>query len=85
MDCLRATIPSAKLSGIFNLPPALKNRRVQVIITPDDNDIAENIMTTRPFDKANQKCNIGCCPEVPELPDSFFDPLPEEELQAWEL
>jgi len=21
---------------------------------------------------------------VPELPDSFFDPLPEEELEAWE-
>jgi len=21
---------------------------------------------------------------VPELPDSFFDPLPDEELEAWE-
>ena len=23
--------------------------------------------------------------KVPPLPDSFFDPLPEEELQAWEM
>ena len=22
---------------------------------------------------------------IPELPDSFFDPLPEEDLQAWGL
>jgi len=23
--------------------------------------------------------------KIPPLPDSFFDPLPEEELQAWGL
>ena len=34
----------------------------------------------------NPKCklNMGFI-EGPELPDSFFEPLPEEDLQAWGL
>ena len=37
-------------------------------------------------EKPNYKCNVGFLKgKVPELPDSFFDPLPEEDLQAWGL
>ena len=35
---------------------------------------------------AHQKRKIGFLKDkVPPLPDSFFDPLPEEDLQAWGL
>jgi hypothetical protein len=37
-------------------------------------------------ENTNYRCNIGFLKDkVPELPDSFFDPLPEEDLQAWGL
>ena len=77
MEYLRQTISSAKLIGIFELPPALRDKRVEVIILPAENNDVE--------EKPNYKCNIGCCPDIPELPDSFFEPLPEEELEAWGL
>ena len=34
--------------------------------------------------KPNFKCRVGFL-DIPPLPDSFFDPLPEEELRAWGL
>ena len=34
--------------------------------------------------KPNFKCQIGFL-DVPKLPASFFEPLPEEELEAWGL
>ena len=43
------------------------------------------------FDKkegkaVSQKRQLGFLKDkVPPLPDSFFDPLPEEDLQAWGL
>jgi len=76
MEFVRQTIASEQLSGIFNLPPALRDTRVEVIILP-----VEDIAKERP----RQRVKLGFLKDkVPELPDSFFDPLPEEDLQAWE-
>ena len=75
MEYLRKTIGSAKLSSIFDLPMALRNKIVEVIILPAEENMAETIKTKRP---------LGFV-KVPPLPESFFDPLPEEEIQAWEL
>jgi len=73
MEYLRQTVSSAELSGVFTLPPALLNRKVQVIVLPDESTVSE---------QPNYKCNIGFSKGA-EVPDSFFDPLPEEDLQAW--
>ena len=75
MEYLRQTINSDKLSGIFSLPPALRNKQVDIIILPAENDVEK---------KTNFKCQLGFL-DIPPLPESFFDPLPEEELQAWGL
>ena len=76
MDYIRQTIRSDKLSGIFDIPPKLRNKKVEVLIFQAENN------TEKPKGTA---CKIGCYPDLPELPDSFFDPLPEEDLQAWWL
>jgi len=75
MEYIRQTISSNKLIGIFNIPLALRDKEVDVIIVPAGNDVGE---------KPNCKCNLGFW-DGPKLPDSFFDPLPEEDLQAWGL
>ena len=75
MEYIRQTISSNKLIGIFNIPLALRDKEVDVIIVPAGNDVGE---------KSNYKCNLGYW-DGPELPDVFFDPLPEEDLQAWGL
>jgi len=76
MEYLRQTIGSDKLSGIFDLPPALRDKKVEVIILPAEENVSEK---PKP-----QKRQLGFLKDkVPPLPDSFFDPLPEEELQLW--
>ena len=76
MEYLRQTIGSAELNNIFKLPQSLRNKWVEVIILPaENNDITE---------KPKPKRQLGFV-DVPPLPESFFDPLPEEELQAWGL
>ena len=75
MDYLRQTIASTELNDIFILPPALRDKQVEVIILPAENDIVE---------KPKPKRRLGFV-KVPPLPESFFDPLPEEEIQAWGL
>jgi len=75
MDYLRQTIGSAELSGIFDLPQALQNTEVEVIILPAQNGKEK---------ERGYKLQLGFL-DLPPLPDSFFDPLPEEELQAWGL
>ena len=77
MEYLRQTIASDKLNGIFNLPPALRDKKVEVIILPAEEE--ENVS-----EKPNYALKLGFV-DVPPLPDSFFDPLPEEDLQAWGL
>jgi len=75
MECVRQTIDSAKLSGVLELPQGFFGKRVELIIWP-----AEDIAS----EQHKPKRQLGFV-DVPPLPDSFFDPLPEEELQAWGL
>ena len=75
MEYISKTIGSTELSGIFEIPPSLRDRKVQVIILPVENELTE---------VPNYKCNIGFAKGA-EVPDSFFEPLPEEDLQAWGL
>ena len=75
MDYVRQTVSSNELGGIFDLPPSLIGKKVQVIILP-----AEDTTQEQPKSKIRK---LGFMPGPP-LPDSFFDPLPEEDLQAWE-
>jgi len=78
MEYISKTMASAELSGVFDLPVALRNRRVRVIVLPEDeNDIITN-------EKINYSCNIGFAKGA-EIPDSFFEPLSEEDLQLWGL
>ena len=76
MEYLRQTIGSAELSGIFEIPPALRNRKVQVIILPAEDATPEELNP--------KKRPLGFAKGA-EIPDSFFEPLSEEELQAWGL
>ena len=76
MEYIRQTINSTELSGIFEIPPILQNRKVQVIILP-----AEDAAVPEPKAKKRQ---LGFAKGA-EIPDSFFEPLPEEDLQAWGL
>ena len=76
MDYIRQTVSSNELDSIFNLPPNLRDTTVEVIILPLNNNVE---ITPK------HSVKMGFLKDkVPELPDSFFDPLPEEELQAWE-
>ena len=77
----RQTVSGADLNSVFmNIPQSLRNRRVEVIVLPADNPDA----VAEP--KSKRQLNLDfLAGKVPSLPDSFFDPLPEEELQAWGL
>ena len=75
MEYLSQTMNSSELCGVIALPPSLRNRRVQIIVLPN-----EEINSEEP----NCKCNIGIAKGA-DIPDSFFEPLPEEDLQAWGL
>ncbi|MCL2197908.1 MAG: hypothetical protein FWB80_03190 [Defluviitaleaceae bacterium] len=75
MEYVRQTLGSDMLSGLFNLPQSLRNKKVEVIILPAQNETSES---------PNYEVKLGFL-DGPPLPDSFFDPLPEEDLQAWGL
>jgi len=63
----------------IKVPPTLRNRKVQVIILPIEDDLE----TVR--EPQTKKIKLGFLKDkIPELPDSFFEPLPEEDLKAWE-
>ena len=75
MEYVRKTMDSSILNKLFDIPPALHNKMVEVIILPAENNSADII---------KQKIQLGFV-KGPPLPESFFDPLPEEELRAWGL
>jgi len=78
MEYLNKTINSAELSDIFEIPFMLRDKKVQVSVLPASDEDDE-----RPKYKKRQ---LGFLKDIiPPLPDSFFDPLPEEDLQAWGL
>ena len=81
MEYVHQTIGSSALSDIFDLPPTLRNKEVEVIILP-----MQKKEEAKQEYKQGFKVNMGFLKgKVPELPDSFFDPLPEEDLEAWGL
>ena len=61
-----------------------ERRRVVITVMEDiqKSDIAQNAINLE--EKPNYKCRIGFL-DIPPLPESFFEPLPEEELEAWGL
>ena len=75
MDFVRQTIDGAELNRIINLPPMLRNTQVEVIVLP--------IATAESVNVNNTKRPIGFARGA-EVPDSFFEPMSEEELQLWE-
>jgi len=75
MDYIRKTMDSTFLYKLFDIPPALRDKKVEVIILPAENIVGENVI---------QKIQLGFV-KGPPLPESFFDPLPEEDLLAWGL
>ena len=75
MTHYRKTMGSAALSGMFDLPLELRDREVEVIILPKDAAADE-------APKQERRLHFV---DAPPFPESFFDPLPEEELQAWGL
>ena len=75
MDFVRQTIDGAELNRIINLPPMLRNTQVEVIVLP--------IVTAESVNVNNAKRPIGFARGA-EVPDSFFEPMSEEELQLWE-
>ena len=77
MEYIRQTINSYKLSDIFAIPRSLQGKMVEVIILPVENSAKEEPKREIKFGFIQDK--------VPPLPDSFFEPLPEEELQLWGL
>jgi hypothetical protein len=81
MEYVRQTIGSSVLNGIIEIPPTLRNRDVQVIILPAENEVVE---APKNENLQGYKLNTGFMPGA-EIPDSFFEPLPEEDLQAWGL
>lgn len=76
MECIRQTIGSSALDGIIDIPLTLRNKKVQIIVLPAEDDTAEQ--------PKSQKRQFGFA-KGPEVPSSFFEPLSEEELQAWGL
>jgi len=76
MEYHRQTIGSSALADIIDLPPSLKDKKVEIIVLPVEN--SNNLNMPSP------KRQLGFI-DVPPIPDSFFEPLPEEELQAWGL
>ena len=76
MEYICKTMGSSELGGIFEIPPSLRNRKVQVIILPAEDNV--------PGEQKPQKRPLGFAKGA-EIPDSFFEPLSEEELQLWGL
>jgi len=77
MEYVSQTITSTDTGINIEVPPTLRNRKVQVIVLPVE-DTTQEQEPQKP-----KKRKLGFMPGPP-LPDSFFDPLPEEDLQAWE-
>jgi hypothetical protein len=73
MEFARVVVHSDLLDKI-SLPPGLKNRQVEVIVLPAGEKKHEQ-KSERPIGFAKGA----------EIPDSFFEPLSEEELRAWGL
>ena len=80
----------AYYDGVAFVPiePVNAIRNQQAVITLVDfvetAPVSTDDSTAEP-QKPKHKRRLGFVTEVPPLPESFFDPLPEEELQLWGL
>jgi len=75
MEYVRKTVDSTSLYGLFDIPLALRDTKVEVIILPAEVNAGGRAKAKRQLDFI----------KAPPLPSCFFDPLTEEELQAWGL
>ena len=76
MEYVRQTVSGAELNNLIKLPPMLRNSQVEVIVLPVVNSVVAK--------KQKAKRQIGFANGA-EIPESFFEPLSEEELRAWGL
>jgi len=76
MEYIRQVVTGDKLADIFDIPQAFRKKKADVIILFSD-DYVDKI-------QKSDKRPIGFAKGA-EVPDSFFEPLPEEELQLWGL
>ena len=76
MEYIRQVVDGDKLSDIFDIPQAFRRKKAEVIILFSDDYVDEV--------QISEKRPIGFAKGA-EVPDSFFEPLPEEELQLWGL
>ena len=76
MEYIRQVVTGDKLADIFVIPQAFRRRKAEVIILFLDDNVNE-------IQKPDKR-PIGFAKGA-EVPDSFFEPLPEEELQLWGL
>ena len=74
-----STLPEPLFSGIHCDKVLAREVNGEIILTPLAVSDAINEIPKR-----KQKLKF-CFVDLPPLPDSFFDPLPEEELQLWGL
>ena len=74
MEYIRQIVDGDKLATVFDIPQMFRNRKAEVIILFSE-ELSEEAPKT-------DKRPIGFAKGA-EVPDSFFEPLPEEELQSW--
>jgi predicted oxidoreductase (fatty acid repression mutant protein) len=75
MEYIRQVAAGDKLSDIFDIPQAFHSRMAEVIILFSDEHETVQKTTKRPIGFAKGA----------EIPDSFFEPLSDEDLQLWGL
>jgi len=76
MEYIRQVVAGDKLADIIDIPHAFRRKKAEVIILFTDDNVDE-------IQKVDKR-PIGFAKGA-EVPDSFFEPLPEEELQLWGL
>ena len=76
MEYIRQVVGGDKLADIFDIPQIFRSRKAEVIILFSDDRMEE-------IPKTNKR-PIGFAKGA-EVPDSFFEPMLEEELQLWGL
>ncbi|MCL2457183.1 MAG: hypothetical protein FWD19_06515 [Defluviitaleaceae bacterium] len=73
MEYIRQVVGGNKLADIFDIPQAFRSKKAEVIILFSDEHEETPSINKRPIGFAKGA----------EIPDSFFEPLSEEDLQLW--
>ena len=56
----------------------------KTLTIPEKCRVVITILETPQQARSNRKLQFDFVTDIPPLPDSFFEPLPEEELELWE-